>query len=250
MNTHVLQMSQGSPRRHGVVRFSTLLKPLVGCLLLALGFSPSRAEGPARDPYPTMAPLAQYLMPRDAEIALARSAGPESVTREAQVLVLTPNGFQEAVPGHNGFVCVVERSWASSLEDPEFWNPKERSPNCFNPAAAGYCMALLNRKTALVLAGKSKAEIAAELKAALAARQFPALGAGAMCFMMSKEGYLNDAGRHWHPHLMFFVPAEPAARWGANLPGSPVMASIDPLDDVTVFMVPVKRWSDGSPDAH
>lgn len=251
MNTQIPPMPQPSTHRHGGACSSTLAKALIGCLLLTLGSSPGRAaEPPTKDPYPTMAPLDQYLMPKDAEVALARSAGPESVTRGAQVLVLTREGFKEAVPGHNGFVCLVERSWSSPIDDPEFWNPKERSPNCFNLAAAGYCVALLNRTTELVLAGKSRAEISADLKAALAGGRFPALGAGAMCFMMSKEGYLNDAGKHWHPHLMFFLHGEPAARWGANLPGSPVMALIDPLDEVTVFMVPLKRWSDGSPDMH
>jgi len=250
MNTQASQQPRSSPHRLADVRASALAKCLMGCLLLMAGVGLGRPELRAKETYPAMAPLEQYLMPKDAEITLARSAGPESVTRDAQVLVLTPEGFKEAVPGHNGFVCVVQRSWSSGMDDPEFWNPKERSPNCFNAAAAGYCVALTLRKTELVLAGKSKAEISADLKAALAAGQFPALGAGAMCFMMSKEGYLNDTGKHWHPHLMFFVPAEPAARWGANLPGSPVLASIDPLDEVTVFMVPVGHWSDGTPDAH
>ena len=53
----------------------------------------------ARTPYPAMAPLAQYLMTRDAEISLARSAAPKSVSYDAEILVLTENGFQTAVKG-------------------------------------------------------------------------------------------------------------------------------------------------------
>jgi hypothetical protein len=67
---------------------------------------------------------------------------------------------------------------------------------------------------------------------------------------MSKSGHLNDHDGHWHPHLMFFVRGDHDAAWGANLPGSPVFASTDPLDQVTIFMVPVRRWSDGTDDTH
>ena len=49
-----------------------------------------------------------------------------------------------------------------------------------------------------------------------------------MCYMMSKRQYLNDRGKHWHPHLMFFVAGDAAASWGADLPGSPVIAANDP----------------------
>jgi hypothetical protein len=104
------------------------------------------------------------------------------------------------------------------------------------------------RKTQLVLEGKSKAEIVAGIRAAFGAGEFPALGPGAMCFMLSKGGHLNDEAGPWHPHLMFFLPQEPAAAWGADLPGSPVLSSVDDVDKVTTFMVPVRRWSDGSWD--
>ncbi len=231
-------------------RLSAALLGLVGASVLALGTAPGRAETPAPASYPAMAPIAQYLMPRDAEIALARSAGPEAVTRDAEVLVLGPGGYETAVPGHNGFVCAVQRSWAAPIDDPEFWNPKMRAPLCWNAAAARYCVPLMVKKTQLVLAGKSKAEIAAGIRSALDAGEFPPLGAGPMCFMLSRDGYLNDGAGHWHPHLMFFMHREPAAAWGANLPGSPVMAIGDDLDQVTTFLVPVKKWSDGSPDAH
>lgn len=64
--------------------------------------------------------------------------------------------------------------------------------------------------------------------------------------MMSKNGHLSDAVGHWHPHLMFFVPlAEPAA-WGADVPGSPIIAAKDEQDRLTVFLVPVSKWSDGT----
>jgi hypothetical protein len=219
-------------------------------IFFVLAAAPARTDPAVNDPYPNMAPLAQYLMPRNVEIALARSAAPESVSRDAEVLVLGPHGFEVAVTGHNGFVCVVSRSWFSPIDDPQFWNPKERGPICYNAAAAHYFVPMFREKTNLVLAGKSTAEIKTEMRAAINAGRFPPLGTGAMCFMMAKEAYLNDNGGHWHPHLMFFLHGEPASAWGADLPGSPIFSAIDKLDDTTTFMVPVGRWSDGSPDIH
>src|SRR5580698_5557336 len=86
--------------------------------------------------YPRMAPLEQYLIAdRNAEIAMARTAAPESISRDAEVMVLGRYGYETVVKGKNGFVCMVERSWSAGIDDPDFWNPKLRSPICFNPPA-------------------------------------------------------------------------------------------------------------------
>ena len=82
----------------------------------------------AKTPYPTMAPIKQYRMDRDAEIAMARTAAPTSISKDASVMVLGQKNYETAVEGTNGFVCLVGRSWGSPLENPEFWNPKNRSP--------------------------------------------------------------------------------------------------------------------------
>lgn len=221
------------------------LSGLVLISLLTLAVScPSNAGEPT--PYAKMAPLEQYLMPRDAEIALARTAAPESITRNAEIMVLGPQGYQTAIPGSNGFVCVVERAWSSPSDDPGFWNPSSRSPTCFNAVAARYCVPLLKKRTQLVLAAASKPGIVAKMKAAQAAGEFPPLEPGAMCFMMAKGGRLNDAAGHWHPHVMFFVPFDQKPDWGSDLPGSPVIGATDDIDRVRIFMVPVRKWSDGS----
>ncbi|MGD0131089.1 MAG: hypothetical protein ABSE57_03540, partial [Bryobacteraceae bacterium] len=116
-----------------------------------------------KTPYPSMAPLGQYLMARDAEIALARSAAPASITQDAEVMVLGRHAYETAVKGKNGFVCMVQRSWTAGNDDPDFWNPKIRSPICFNPAAARSYLPLTIKKTELVLAGRSKAQMFEDL---------------------------------------------------------------------------------------
>jgi hypothetical protein len=108
-----------------------------------------------KESYPSMAPVAQYMMERQAEITLARSAAPESISRDAEVLVLGQHGYESAVKGKNGFVCLVERSWAAGIDDPVFWNPKLRGAICFNAAAVRSYVPITVKKTELILAGRS-----------------------------------------------------------------------------------------------
>jgi hypothetical protein len=203
---------------------------------------------PGATPYPAMAPLDRYLMPDEkSEIALARSAAPPSVSDGAEVMVLGRAGYRTAVKGSNGFLCIVERSWGATTDHPEFWNPKIRGPICFNPQSARTFLPIYLMKTKLVLAGKSKAEIVKATGSALDKKELPALEPGSMCYMLSKQQYLSDDGMNWHPHLMFFIPGDTEKSWGANLAGSPVLATDDPEERVTIMMVPVGKWSDGTP---
>jgi hypothetical protein len=194
-----------------------------------------------------MAPLDAYLIAdQNAEIALARTAAPASISDQADVMVLGRSGYTTVGKGTNGFVCIVERSWGASTDDEEFWNPRNRSPICFNPAAARTFLPIYLMKTKLVLAGKSKAEIVATTSSAFERGELPALEPGAMCYMMSKQQYLSDRGMNWHPHLMFFVSGDAAKSWGADMPGSPVIAANDPEERATIFMIWAGKWSDGT----
>jgi hypothetical protein len=219
--------------------------------LLSLTCVRAQAQGPA-DPYPQRAPLSQYMMDRDAEIALARTAAPASISGPAEVLVLGPGGYETAAKGSNGFVCLVYRSWTSPFADNNFWNPKERSPICVNPQGVRSVLPTFLERTKWALAGLSKEQIIARTRAARAAGRIRAPETGAMTFMMSKQGYLSDsAGGPWRPHVMFYMPHMKSADWGANLDGSPLQwdpneSADDPYE---VFFLPVPRWSDGSPDA-
>ncbi len=199
--------------------------------------------------YPKMAPLEQYLMAGDAEMALARSAAPESISHDAEVLVLGRHGYKTAFKGKNGFVCLVERGWTAPIDDPNFWNPKLRGPLCLNPAAARSYLPLTIKKTEFVLAGQSKAQMFESIKAGLDKKELPTPEVGAMAYMLAKEQYLGDSAQHWHPHLMFFLPQTDTATWGADMKGSPIFGARDPDDRLTIFFVPVGKWSDGTADA-
>ena len=212
----------------------------------------TRAQDPKRL-YPSMAPVDQYLMPdRDAEIALARSAAPDAISRDATILVLGRHGYETAAKGKNGFVCVVERGWMGPFDGEfagNFWNPKLRGPVCFNPPAARSILPMTYKRTEMVLAGQSKAQIIEGIKTFIK-QKLPPLEPGAMSYMMSKEQYLTDNGTHnWMAHLMIYTPLMDSAVWCADLPRSPVVLNPqfhgDP-EPIDVFMVPTGRWSDGT----
>jgi len=200
--------------------------------------------------YPSMASIEQYLIPdRNAEISLARSAAPKAISIDAKILVLGWRGYETAIEGKNGFVCVVERSWTSPFNSSQFWNPKVRVPACFNPAAARSILPVTIKRTQMVLAGLSKAQMIDGIKAGFENKEIPAPEPGAMCYMMSRAGYLNDSVGHYVPHLMFYFPPTDKSSWGADLPDSPV--SLNPQfqdgpEPITEFVIPVSKWSDGT----
>ena len=213
--------------------------------------------------YPKMAPIDQYLMAdRAAEVALARSAAPESVSHDATILVLGRKGYETAVVGRNGFVCMVDRGWTAPLGWPERWNPKVRAAGCLNPQAARSIVPIAELRTRMVMAGRSDAEIVSALETAFAHERLPDLESGAMAYMMSRSAYLTDEGEHNMPHLMFYTRVKNSADWGANAEGSPVLSSpfwffsskeepqVKGLPPMLVFLVALSNWSDGTAAHH
>lgn len=200
----------------------------------------------AKTSFPKMMPLDQYLMERKAEIALARSAAPASISADADVLILGRHGYESAAKGKNGFLCYVERAWHGDPDGPDFWDPRVRGPICLNPAAVRTVLPVTKKKTELALSGATKEQIVSRIKSSIEKKELPIPEVGAMCYMLSPKGWLAGADGHWHPHLMFYLSE--TADWGADLPESPVLAFKDQTDHLNLFMVPVKRWSDGTLD--
>src|SRR5271166_1408570 len=228
-------------------------------LVAALIASRPVAAQDAKQPYPNVAPVEQYLMDRDAEIALARSAAPDAISHDASVIVLTRHGYETAVEGKNGWVCWVGRGWMAMFDHPEFWNPKIRAAECINPPAVRSVLPYAYKRTELLLAGHSKPEVIAAIKAAIDKKELPALEQGTVSYMMSKSSYLTDDGGHTVPHLMFFQTDKPDAAWGANVANAPVVSvnywylsaeaypQLKSFPPMAVFLVMVPKWSDGTP---
>jgi hypothetical protein len=219
--------------------------------VLAVIAAQSALAASADSSHSAMAPIKAYLMASEQqEIALARTAAPPSISNHATVMVFGVHGYVTAVNGSNGFVCIVGRSWgaAVSIKSARFWNPKIRIPLCFNAQGAHTVVAQYLMMTQWALAGATRAEIGAREKAGWAAGTLKEPAAGAMCYMMSKNGWgVGGNPGPWRPHLMFYFPTGQTPNWGANLGGTPVLASPSSGDDkTTVLVVVVPFWSDGS----
>ena len=117
-----------------------------------------------------------------------------------------------------------------------------------NAAAARSYLPRTIKKTDLILAGRTKAQMIQAIAAAIDKKELPPMELGAMCYMLSKQGHLSDRDGHWHPHLMFFVSQTDPAAWGAGVQGSPILAFNDTWEHLTTFLVPVRQWSDGTAD--
>jgi hypothetical protein len=138
----------------------------------------------------------------------------------------------------------------SPFNSAEFWNTKVRVPMCLNPAAARSILPLTINRTEMVLAGITKAQMIDSIKAGFDKKELPLPESGAMCYMMSRAGYLNDALAHFVPHLMFYFPLTDKSSWGADLPDSPVTVNPqfrDGPEPITEYVISVGRWSDGTP---
>ena len=86
-----------------------MIRIMISVLIISIGFLVPKAAAQS-DKYPKMAPIGQYLMEKNAEIQLARSAAPDSISRDATIRGLGRQGYETAVEGKNGFVCMVATS--------------------------------------------------------------------------------------------------------------------------------------------
>lgn len=201
----------------------------------------------------TMPPVSQYLMSPAAEIALARSAAPASISNHATIMILTSNGFTVAVKGQNGFTCLVGRAFAEP-NIPSFRNLKVQDPTCFNAAASRTVLLYTLKRATLALGGATQAQIEQAMSQAIAAKALPSAASDSIAYMMSKQQYIDDNAKSWYPHLMFYMPQADGSKvgesWGADRLHSPVV--YDPHSERlhepwAKFFIPVGYWSDGSP---
>jgi hypothetical protein len=214
-------------------------KMLVAVSILA---SASAAGAQPRD-------LTAYLMKdRAAEIALARTAAPASITGKATILVLTPKGYVEAVHGTNGFTCGVMRSFTGDPTDKGFWNPRTTAPLCYNPPATRSILPNTLVKTNWAISGATTADLESRIKKAYAEKRFGMPAPGSMAYMLSPKQHLNDTAEpHWMPHLMFFYDRSVTApAFGAGDEKDPMIAG-NPDAPVQTFLIPTRAWSDGTP---
>jgi len=192
-------------------------------------------------------PISAYLMPQEAEIALARSAAPASISDGATVKVLTQSGFEVAQPGNNGAVCMVMRGFSAPTYTPAqfreiVYDPTIHAPICFTAPAARMVLPYYELRTKLAMAGNSPDQIAEGLQAAYVKGDLPKRDGVSFAYMWSADQSLGSGIGHWHPHMMVFSPYYENSMVGGNqfgslLPqvsddaGTPFAVVVIPVDD-------------------
>jgi hypothetical protein len=192
-------------------------------------------------------PLSAYLMDRDAEVALARSAAPEHVAGRATVKILTTSGYQIVTQGDNGFVCAVMRGWSAPTYTPAafrdlVYDPELRAPICYDPVAVRTVLPYQELRVRLAMEGKGPDLIAQGVQAAYVRGEIPKMEAVAFAYMYSADMYLGPQAGHFHPHMMVYAPYYTNAMLGGNgrdtmLPrisddeGTPFAVIVIPVDD-------------------
>ncbi len=178
------------------------------------------ATGSVRAEDRKYSPFSDYEMPRESEIALARSAAPSSVSAHATVKVLTRGGFEVAAKGDNGFVCMVLRSWSAAPDPDSSYYAPLRGPICFDPVAARTVAPVEELRTRLGLQGKDPDAIAREVAMRYGAGQLPKMEGVAFAYMWSANQNTGPGSGAWHPHMMVYTPYYENSMLGGNPPGA------------------------------
>jgi len=190
------------------------------------------------------APLSEYMMPRAAEMALARSAAPPNISGRATIKVLTTSGFEVVREGDNGFVCLVMRGWAAPTFTPAaqrdlVYDATLRAPICFDPPATRMVLPFYELKHKLGMEGKTPDQIADGIQAAYTRGQLPRRDTVSFGYMWSADQQLGPGVGHWHPHMMVFAPYYDNAMLGGNEAGVVPFVNDDAGTPFTVVLIPV-----------
>jgi hypothetical protein len=208
--------------------------PIVAAIYVPTALAQSKA-------YPS---LDQYMIPQEAEVALAQSAAPSNVSSMATIKVLKKSGYEVVHQGKNGFVCMVMRGWAAPTYTPAplrdlVYDPTLRGPICFDPAAARMVMPYYELRSELAMQGKTPDQIAAGIESAYARGELPHRDGVSFAYMWSADQLLGPAG-HWHPHMMVFAPYYQNSMLGGHEFGAPLpIVTDDAGTPFTVVVIPV-----------
>jgi hypothetical protein len=219
------------------IALSSLGKLSAGVIFIVVMFAGSVAAQ-----YPK---LTEYLMPRDSEIALARSAAPANISDRATIKILTKSGYEEAHKGDNGFLCLVMRGWSAPTYTPvQFRNlvydASVRAPICFDPTASRTVWPYYELRSRLGMTGKTPDQIAESIQTAYAKGQLPKRDAVSFAYMWSADMELGPGVGHWHPHMMIFAPYYDNAMLGVSEFGNTVpQVSDDAGTPFSVIVVPL-----------
>lgn len=181
-------------------------------------------------------PARPQLLPREREVALALSAAPPHLAGGATVYAVERRGYVKVREGSNGFTCLVVRD-----------HPEDLAPVCHDPEGTRTVVPRLLREAELRAAGRSEAEIRAQINEGLRTGKYYLPRRVGLAYMLSTEGRAAapELGRviALSPHVMIPAPFLRNEDIGAlplheSLPGHPVIISEGEFNAYIVMPVP------------
>ena len=139
-------------------------------------------------------------LPRAQEVALAESAGPAHIVKDAAIYALEESGYVLVRKGTNGFSCLVLRSFPGSQE-----------PECYDPEGTATILPRRIDESRYRAEGLSREEVAAKMAEGFASGKYRAPQRSGIVYMLSCQNYvpIDDTGSriiHYQPHFMFYAP--------------------------------------------
>ena len=187
------------------------------------------------------APTVRYdaSMPPQRQIELAASAAPAEVSRNATIYVLGAHGYEKAREGTNGFSCMVDREYVTTME-----------PECFDAEGSRTTMVARLRTEELRAQGRPENDVKAEIEAAYKAGRFVAPSKPGIVYMMSSENWVFDPESkkiiHFPGHLMFYAPYMTAKDLGYEKDASLPYLVHPGAPDALMIVVPQSAGSSSS----
>ncbi len=139
------------------------------------------------------------LLPRDKEIALALSAAPEHLRKDAGVYVLERNGFVKVRDSTNGFTCILNRD-----------HPLNQKPVCYDAEGTATILPKILRVGELLMQGKPMSEIDAEIAEGFRTGKYISPRRAGVAYMLSGDirNFNPRTGKveSFPPHIMFYAP--------------------------------------------
>ena len=155
--------------------------------------------------------ILRAVFPRDVEISLALSGGPEHLRDGAAVYAFTAKGFEKAKEGTNGFTCLVNR-------DAFFYGAANFKPTCWDAEGRTSYVPVMLRVGELLAAGKSTGEIRADIDAGFKSGKYKRPSKGGVAYMTAGDVRLDASGKvtatAFPGHMMFYAPGVSSADLG------------------------------------
>jgi hypothetical protein len=180
-------------------RLKRVMLILGGALAMSALPSPAAAEVT----FENLPKIFDASVPRDLQISIALSAGPEEVRDKATVYVLGLKGFEKAREGTNGVSCLVSRHFVTPTET-------TIEPMCYDAEGSGTLLLADLYKEELRSKGTPEAEIKTEVANGYKSGRFKAPSKPGIRYMLSSDNRLGPTPDHKTvrvpPHFMFYAP--------------------------------------------